>query len=408
MDDTRGQHVATTRLMVVLGCLGAFAPLAVDMYLPGWPDIQRTLETSASAVQLTLTAFLLGISLGQLVAGPLSDRLGRRLPLLAGVATFVLASVACALAPSIAALVVLRFVQGFAGGAGIAVGRAIVRDLGDGDDAARNFSLLILVNNIGPIVAPIAGGQLLHVTDWRGIFVVLAGAALVLLVVSFRVVPETRPAGARTAGGLGAMGAALREVGRDRVFLGYALSSGLVFSALLAYIAGSSFVLQDLYGLSPQAFSAFFAANGLGLVAATYVNGRLIGRVTPHTLLLVGMGMTALGAAVLVVNVVVPDLPVGAILPAFLLIVTSIGLVQPNATTLAMAGHPRVAGSASALLGLLQSIGGAIVAPLVGIAGTGTAVPLAIVVATLVAGGWLALLLTRAPRHAAVEAPSVV
>ena len=203
---------------------------------------------------------------------------------------------------------------------------------------------------------------------------------------AFRVVPESLAVGARTVGGLGAMGAALREVARDRVFLGYAISSGLVFSALLAYIAGSSFVLQDIYGLSPQAFSLFFAANGLGLVLATHVNGRLIGRVSPHALMLAGMVMTTAGATVLAVVVAMKDAPVVAILPAFLLIVTSIGLVQPNATTLAMEGHPRVAGSASALLGLLQSLGGAVVAPLVGIAGTATAVPLAIVVAALVAG----------------------
>ena len=288
--------------MVLLGCLGAFVPLAVDMYLPGWPDVQRTLDTSASAVQLTLTTFLLGLAAGQLVAGPLSDRVGRRLPLLTGIAGFVVASVACALAPTIGALIVLRFVQGFAGGAGISVSRAIVRDLGDGELAARNFSLLILVNNLGPIVAPVVGGQLLHVTDWRGIFVVLAGAAAVLLAVAFRTVPETLKTGARTVGGLGAMGAALREVGRDRVFLGYAISSGFVFAALLAYIAGSSFVLQDIYGLSPQAFSLFFAANGLGLVAMTHVNGRLIGRLSPHALLLIGLGITTLGAAILVAS----------------------------------------------------------------------------------------------------------
>jgi MFS transporter, DHA1 family, multidrug resistance protein len=315
--------------------------------------------------------------------------------------------VACALAPTIGALIVLRFVQGFAGGAGVSVSRAIVRDLGDGELAARNFSLLILVNNLGPIVAPVAGGQLLHVTDWRGIFMVLAGAAVILLAVASRVVPETLSAGARTAHGLGAMGAALREVGRDRVFLGYATSSGLVFAALLAYIAGSSFVLQDIYGLSPQAFSLFFAANGLGLVAMTHVNGRLIGRLSPHALLLIGLGVTTLGAATLAVAVAVST-SVVAILPAFFLIVTSLGFVQPNATTLAMEGHPRVAGSASALLGLLQSVGGAVVAPLVGIAGTATAVPLAIVVAALVVGAWAALLLTRAPRPVPVEATSTV
>ena len=407
MTRTQAQPAVSTRLMVLLGCLGAFVPLAVDMYLPGWPDVQRTLDASASAVQLTLTTFLLGLAAGQLVAGPLSDRVGRRLPLLAGIGGFVVASVACALAPTIGALIVLRFVQGFAGGAGISVSRAIVRDLGDGELAARNFSLLILVNNLGPIVAPVAGGQLLHVTDWRGIFVVLAGAAVVLLAVAYRVVPETLTAGARSAGGLGAMGAALREVGRDRVFLGYAISSGLVFAALLAYIAGSSFVLQDIYGLSPQAFSLFFAANGLGLVAMTHVNSRLIGRLSPHALLLIGLGVTTLGAATLAVAVAAST-SVVAILPGFFLIVTSLGFVQPNATALAMEGHPRVAGSASALLGLLQSVGGAVVAPVVGIAGTATAVPLAIVVGLLVAGAWVALLLTRAPRRIPVEAPSVV
>jgi MFS transporter, DHA1 family, multidrug resistance protein len=394
--------------MVLLGCLGAFVPLAVDMYLPGWPDVQRTLDTSASAVQLTLTTFLLGLAAGQLVAGPLSDRIGRRLPLLVGIGGFVAASVLCALAPTIAVLVALRFVQGFAGGAGISVSRALVRDLGDGDVAARNFALLILVNNLGPIIAPVVGGQLLHITDWRGIFVVLAAAATLLFVVAYRVVPETLSAGARTSGGLGAMGAALREVGRDRVFLGYAISSGLVFSALLAYIAASSFVLQDIYGLSPQAYSVFFAANGLGLVAMTQVNRRLIGRVTPRALMLIGLGITTLGAVILAVVVATDNTSVAAILPAFLLLVTSIGFVQPNATTLAMEGHPRVAGSASALLGLLQSVGGAIVAPIVGIAGTETAVPLAIVVGVLVAGAWAAMLLTRAPRTIPVEAPSVV
>lgn len=403
MDRDRARPAATLRLVVVLGCVGAFAPLAVDMYLPGWPDIQRTLESSASAVQLTLTTFLLGIAAGQLMAGPLSDRLGRRLPLLIGVAGFVGVSVLCAAAPSIAWLVVLRFVQGVAGGAGIAVARAVVRDLGSGDDAARNFSLLILINNIGPIVAPVAGGQLLYVTDWRGIFLVLGLAALALLAVAWRVIPETLAHGARSTGGLGAMGAALREVGSDRAFLGYALSSGLTFSAMLAYIAGSSFVLQDIYGLSPQAFGACFALNGLGLVIVTHLNGRLIGRFTPRALLLAGMVVSTVGAATLGIAVATGDAPLAAVLSAFFLLVASLGLVQPNSTTLAMAPHPHVAGSASALLGVLQSSGGALVAPLVGIAGTQSAVPLAVVIAVLTAGAWLALLLTRAPRR--VPAP---
>jgi DHA1 family bicyclomycin/chloramphenicol resistance-like MFS transporter len=342
------------------------------------------------------------------MAGPLSDRFGRRVPLLAGLLAFVAASALCAAAPSIALLVVLRFAQGVAGGAGIAVARAVVQDLGTGDDVARNFSLLILINNIGPIIAPVAGGQLLHVTDWRGIFVVLAAMALVLAVVAWRAVPESLAHGARATGGPRAMAAALREVGTDRAFLGYAMSSGLIFSGLLAYIAASSFVLQDIYGFSPQAYSGFFALNGLGIVAVTFVNGRLIGRFSPHRLLLAGMVMSTAGAATLGVAVATGDPPLGAVLPAFFLIVAALGLVQPNATTLAMAPHPHVAGSASALLGVVQSAGGALVAPLVGIAGTGSAVPLAIVVVVLTAGAWLALLLTRAPRPAPVEAPSAV
>jgi MFS transporter, DHA1 family, multidrug resistance protein len=281
-----------------------------------------------------------------------------------------------------------------------------VRDLGSGDDAARNFALLILITNVGPIVAPVVGGQLLHVTDWRGIFVVLAAVAFVLLVVSWRTVPETLVAGARSTGGLGAMGAAMREVGSDRIFLGYAIASGLVFSAMLAYIAGSPFVLQEIYGLSPQEFAAVFALNGLGIVLVTQVTRRLIGRFTPRALLLAGMGITSVGAAILGVAVAAGDAPVAVILVAFFLLVSSIGLVQPNSTTLAMAEHPRVAGTASALLGLLQSSAGALVAPLVGIAGTDTAVPLAILIVGLVGLGWASLLLTRAKRTVPVEAPS--
>jgi len=206
------------------------------------------------------------------------------------------------------------------------------------------------------------------------------------------------------------VGSTLRTYRRFLADTGFVIHLGIAtccLCGLFAWISSASFVLQDIYGLSPQAISLFFAANGLGLVAMTHVNGRLIGRLSPHALLLIGLGVTTLGAAILVGAVAVST-SVVAILPAFFLIVTSLGFVQPNATTLAMEGHPRVAGSASALLGLLQSVGGAVVAPLVGIAGTATAVPLAIVVAALVAGAWGALLLTRTPQPAPVEATSAV
>ena len=277
--------VRRARVVLILGALSAFGPLSIDMYLPGLPSLGATLDAPAWAVQLTLTACLAGLALGQVVAGPLSDRFGRRTPLLVGVAAYAAASLLCALAPTILALVVLRFVQGIAGAAGIVIARAIVRDMHSGVAAARFFSLLMLVNGLAPILAPVIGGQVLRVTTWRGVFVLLAGIGVVLVAAAAAGLRETLAPEDRHPGGVAET---IRTFGRllgDRVFLGHALACGLAFGAMFAYISGSPFVLQDIYGASPQVFSVLFAANALGIVGASQANRALLRRFEPRAIL---------------------------------------------------------------------------------------------------------------------------
>lgn len=317
-----------------------------------------------------------------MVAGPLSDALGRRRPLLVGVAAYTVASLLCVLAPSVGVLVAVRFVQGLAGAAGIVIARAVVRDRYAGVAAARYFSLLMLVNGLAPILAPVIGGQLLRVTSWRGVFVVLAAIGALLLLATASGLDETLAPADRHTGGLPATLATFRRLLADRFFVGYALSSGLSFAAMFAYIAGSPFVLQDIYGLSPQLFSLVFGVNALGIMAASQINGRLVDRVPLPRLLAVGLAMTALGG-IAVLAAVLGHVGLIGVTPALCVVVSSQGIVLPNATSLALSGHPRTAGSASALLGVLQYVIGAAAAPLVGVGGTATALPMAVVIAAL-------------------------
>ncbi len=370
------------RLLLILGALSAFAPLSIDMYLPALPALGRGFGATASQAQFTLSACLLGLALGQMIAGPLSDALGRRRPLLTGVAAYAAASLLCVIAPSVGLLVLLRFIQGLAGAAGIVIARAVVRDRYSGIAAARYFSLLMLVNGLAPILAPIIGGQLLRVTSWRGVFVTLALIGVVLLLATARGLPETLAPADRHTGGIPATLVTFRRLLADRSFVGYALSSGFAFAAMFAYIAGSPFVLQDIYGVSPQLFSVVFGVNALGIIAASQINGRLVGRAPLRRLLAIGVGLTALGGLALLA-VVVGRVGLVGVAPALFVVVASQGLVLPNATTLALSGHPRTAGSASALLGVLQYSIGAAAAPLVGIGGAASALPMAVVIAVL-------------------------
>ena len=392
------------RVVVILGALSAFGPLSIDMYLPGLPSLGATLDAPAWAVQLTLTACLAGLALGQVVAGPLSDRFGRRTPLLIGVAVYAAASLLCALAPTVLALAVLRFAQGAAGAAGIVIARAIVRDMHSGVAAARFFSLLMLVNGLAPILAPVIGGQILSVMTWRGVFVVLAAIGVALVVAAAAGLRETLAPEARHAGGVTET---LRTFGRllaDRGFVGHALACGLAFGAMFAYISGSPFVLQDIYGASPQLFSVMFATNAFGLVAASQVTRGLLRLFEPEAILRAALVVQA-SAGLALLAVVLADLGVWGIVPLLFVVVASLGLVFPNATALALADHPHVAGSASGLLGVLQFIVGAAVAPLVGVAGTATAVPMAMVIAALAVGAVLSatVLATGEPLRAGLR-----
>ena len=370
------------QLIVILGALSAFGPLSLDMYLPALPALAADLGASAAEAQLTLTACLLGLACGQIVAGPLSDALGRRRPLLAGLVGYTLASLICAAAPSVPVLVLLRLLQGVAGAAGIVIARAAVRDLFSGADVARFFSLTMLVNGLAPILAPVIGGQVLRLTSWRGVFVVLTVVGLLLVLSALLGLPETLPSGRRRSGGLRATLHTYRRLLADPALMRYSLASGLAMAAMFAYIAGSPFVIENLYGVSPQRFSLIFGANAFGIVVLSQVGARLVTRAGAGRLLAAGLGVSLLGSLLLLASVTL-GAGLAGILPAFFLIVASIGLIGPNATALALADHPQTAGSASALIGVMQYIFGAVVAPLVGLGGMATAMPLAVVIVSL-------------------------
>src|SRR3954451_6351899 len=381
VEDRAAAHARASRvrLVVVLGAVNAIGPLSIDMYLPAFPEIAARLHASAAQVQLTLTACVAGLALGQLVVGPLSDRLGRRGPLVAAMATYTVASVLCSVAPSAPVLMALRFVQGLAGAGGVVIARAVVRDLHSGAAAVRLFSSLMLVTGLAPILAPLAGGQVLAVTSWRGIFVVLATLSALLALTVALGLRETLPPERRSDRGLRRTLAIMRELLRDRWFVGHALAGGLGFGALFAYISGSSFVLQGIYGVSPQLYSVLFAVNGLGLIAGSQLNARLVGRYGPAKLLRFGLLTIAAAAGALLAVVVAGGLGVGAVLAPMFVIVSSLSFVLPNSTALALSDHAEVAGTASALLGTGQFVIGALVAPIVGAGGTASAVPMAAV-----------------------------
>ena len=381
------------RLLVVLGAVYALAPLAIDMYLPGLPALSRDFHASASQGQLTLTACLLGLGIGQLFAGPISDSRGRRPPLLVGMAAFAIASLVCALAPSIWALIALRFVEGLAGAIGMVIVLAIVRDSFDGHSAARAYALLILVSGVAPVVAPVLGAEILRLTSWRGVFIGLGIAGLALLLAVAWALAETLPVEARRPGGVGP---ALRTLGAllgDGRFMPFASSFALMFAAMFGYIAGSSFVLENIYGLSPQLYSVVFAANAAGLVAVAHIGGKLVARTGPLVLLRAGLLLSTLGAAgTLLCALTHGSLALALVSLAVLLAANGFNI--PNSAGLALQDQGERAGSASALLGLGQFCLGAAAAPLVGLAGAHDMTPMAIVI-----GGCVATAVAIQTRH---------
>ncbi|GAA2454639.1 multidrug effflux MFS transporter [Streptomyces glaucus] len=377
---------------LILGGLTAIPPLAMDMYLPALPEVTRSLHASAATVQLTLTACLAGMAFGQLVVGPMSDKWGRRRPLLAGLAVYVVATVLCALAPTVELLVAFRLVQGLAGAAGIVIARAVVRDLYDGMAMARFFSTLMLISGVAPIVAPLIGGQILRVTDWRGVFLLLAVVGVLLAGVVWAKLPETLPAGERHGGGVGEALRSMRGLLADRAFTGYMLTGGFAFASLFAYVSASPFVIQEIYGASPQTFSLLFGLNSVGLVAVGQINGRvLVGRVGLDRVLGAGLAVViAAATALLLMSLgVFGETGLVPVAAALFVLMSAMGVALPNTQTLALMRVRQNAGAASALLGTSSFLIGAVASPLVGVAGEDTALPMALVqlAAALVALG---------------------
>jgi DHA1 family bicyclomycin/chloramphenicol resistance-like MFS transporter len=373
-----------TSLLVtlLLGGLTATPPLAMDMYLPSLPEVTRSLHAPAATVQLTLTACLAGMAVGQLVVGPMSDRWGRRRPLLAGLAVYIVATALCALAPTVELLVALRLLQGLAGAAGIVIARAVVRDLYDGVAMARFFSTLMLISGVAPIVAPLIGGQVLRVTDWRGVFVVLTGVGILLAAVVWAKLPETLAPADRHGGGVGEALGSMRRLLTDRAFTGYMLTGSFVFASLFAYVAASPFVVQEIYGASPQTFSLLFGLNSIGLVIMGQINGKvLVGRVRLDRVLGVGLAVVVAAAVVLLLMSlgVFGEVGLAPVAAALFVLMSAMGITLPNTQTLALMRTRQAAGSASALLGTSSFLVGAVASPLVGVAGEDTAVPMAVV-----------------------------
>ncbi|MCQ4087290.1 Bcr/CflA family multidrug efflux MFS transporter [Saccharibacillus sp. JS10] len=374
-------------LALLLGVFSTLGPFTIDMYLPAFPEIAKDFDTSASLIQVSLTACLLGLGIGQLVVGPLSDAYGRRKPLLIAMIGYVVFSVACAYAPNIGMLIVFRFAQGFAASAGIVISRAIARDMYSGHELTKFFSLLLLVGNLGPLVAPIAGSGVLKFTTWPGVFISLAILGVFLyLMTQFRL-KESNPPEQRVSPNFKLQLQNYGKLLRDRKFVGYMLAQGIMTAGVFAYVSGTPFIYQNIYGVSPTVFALLFASNGVSLIIGSQIVGRISHRVPEQKLLLIGLWI-ALISSIIVVGVAIVEGPLFALVAPLFVFVCSIGITSTASFPLAMESQAKNAGSAAALLGLIPFVLGALVAPIVGVAGEDTAVPLGI---TLMATSLVAL-----------------
>ncbi|KII30017.1 major facilitator transporter [Pseudomonas fluorescens] len=367
------------RTILILGALSAFGPLAIDFYLPAFPAMALAFGTDEQHVQLTLAAYFLGLSIGQLAYGPVADRFGRRIPLLIGVGLFTAASLLCAYAPNLDWLIGARFIQALGGCAGMVISRAVVSDKCDAVGSAKVFSQLMLVMGLAPILAPMLGGLLVNTTGWQSIFLALTGfSALAGLAVALGL-PESMPAHLPRQ----PLSGALHQYGRllkDPVYLGHALTGGIAIAGMFSYIAGSPFVIIKLYGIPAEHFGWFFGVNAAGFILVAQVNARLLAKRGPAFLLTrtvwiyLGAGLALLAVSALRTEQLWPLL-----IPLFVCI-ASLGCILPNASACAMNGQGARAGSASAMLGCLQFSVAAGAAALVGILHDGSAMPMAMVI----------------------------
>ena len=383
-------------LTVFLGMMTAMAPLSTDMYLPSLPVMQADFGISASMVQLTLTMTMLGMAFGQIFAGPVSDYYGRKKPLIIGMVAFTAATFGCVLAENIMAFLCFRFVMGFAGASGIVVAKAIARDVCEGPELTRFFALLMMVNGLAPIIAPVIGGQILLFTTWRGVFVTLVAIGLVLLLATLvykeTLSPEKRLAGIR------ASFAKFPQLLKNRYFLGHCLLQCFVFGGFFAYLSGSSFVFQNIFQVSPQVYSLIFGGIGGGLLVAGALPARLAGRVPDEKMLQTAMLISFFGSVLLFVGFWF-EVGLAVILPILFFTITPLSVLGASSFSLALSRQGKNAGTASALLGFSSMILGGCMMPLVGIAGEHTAIPMCVMMIVGYGLGYLTYLLMVAPEH---------
>ncbi|MER7129280.1 multidrug effflux MFS transporter [Streptosporangium saharense] len=384
------------RLLVVLAALGAVAPLATDMYVPGFPGLVRSLGTTGSSVQLSMTAFLIGLALGQILLGPVSDAVGRRRVLLWGSALFTVFSLVCALAPNIDVLNAARLLEGVAGAAGMVVGRAVLTDRFHGTpEAPRHFATLSVIVSIAPIAAPVLGGAILGFASWRVVFAALTGFGVLLVLGVLAWAPESLPASRRHSGGVSSTFRAIGGLFGRRALMGYVLTSSFSGAALFTYIAGSAFVFQDVYGVSPTQYSLIFAVNALGMLVGGIVFGRIASRVGINTLLVAGLGTALVATAVLLLVLVTTGGGLVVTWVCLFLVIIGFGLVLPASTTIVQALGHDAPGATSGLLGGTQFVLGAAASPLAGLFGTDSATPTAAVMLVALVLSVLALAFAR-------------
>ncbi|WP_284645760.1 multidrug effflux MFS transporter [Paenibacillus silviterrae] len=389
---TNKNSQTAVRLALLLGLFSTLGPFTIDMYLPAFPQIVERFGTTASLVQLSLTACLLGLGIGQLVMGSLSDVYGRRKPLLISMVIYIVAALACAISPNIWLLILSRLVQGFVASAGIVISRAIARDLFSGHELTKFFSLLLLVGNLGPLVAPVTGSGVLALTSWVGVFIALALLGAYLLAMTKWNLQETLPVERRSPSNFTQQ---LRNYGtllRDRSFTGYMLAQGIMIAGVFAYVSGTPFIYQNIYGVSPTVFALLFGSNGISLIIGSQLVGRMAHRVSEQTFLLFGLGLAG-AASIAVLLVAMLHGPLYALVIPLGFFVAAIGITSTAAFPLAMESQGHMAGSAAALMGVIPFLLGAVVSPLVGIAGESTAVPLGVIILTTSAAAMLSYFL---------------
>lgn len=395
---TQGQRKRMMALLTIfLGMLAAIAPLSTDMYLPALPEMMEDFDVAPSMIQLTLTASMAGMALGQIVAGPVSDEQGRRKPLMIGMLVFAVSSAACVFVKSIYIFLVFRFIQGCSGGAGIVIARAIARDVCKGPALTRFFSMLMLVNGLAPILAPVIGGQILRFSTWEGVFVLLTVIGIVLTVCTI-VMTETLSVRRRVEGGVFASLKGFKGLFSQKYFMGHCVMQCFGFAAFFAYISGSSFVFQNIYHVSPQVFSLIFGINGIGLMISGALTGRLAGRVEDWKILRTALYVAVIGSVLLLAGFII-HMPLPAVIVVLFFTVSTLSCMATSSFSLAMQAQGRNAGSASALIGFFSMISGAVMAPVVGIAGSYTAIPMGIVMVVGEAGALLTFYGMIYPAH---------